>query len=865
MTKYIIAFLAVFWLMANSASAQMISVGPCVLLSGAGSPESAVVGAVCDQYLDTATGKWYQKRSGTGNTGWVLTVYPDQSNTFGLFTQIFASNILGPNYVSLGGVVGCGNPPTTANCEAASLTFESAFFEQRLKTDPSYRTQWYVDIGGGTGAFLPAAHLTAYDASGWIPLKLTAGPVEVGGGGLHVGSAVVTDPGLGNSYLDGFIGSYNYASQTTGWRCTYEGACDVRYLFTDEMHAKKFIADVEIALLGGVAVTKSQAKLAAPFLVPAKGSIGVLTVKDISDSPNAAVYESGDTVLLRTFSRTGGGLDITNAWGVVSNYTDLGDGMQSWNWQRYTGNNGGSMAEASVTLPVDALALDFGVTGSGYYEISAADGLHAVNSPYSQVVTWIGISPIAANLTVRMREGNLKGIGPGTWGYGLFAGDYANGRYAVFSDQTVELHGVPLSLWNGTTRVLYGDPVTPYWAMGLPAPTSYSTGNGCWSGVEGGYFKWRCGDIASGTNYIAWDGGSGTLTVKGNITITGEGIDADSLVGTPGATVVSGAARGALGIDANGLPSLPHVATPSGSGLFLGSDYMGYYASGAWKTFMDNAGNFYLGGTSGALQWHDSTLTISATLAGNGAGITSINGGNITTGSITATQIAANTITADKIAAGTITATEIAANTITAAKIAAGTITATEIAGGTITGAKIAAGTISATQIAALSLTAAVIDSNAITTNKLNAQAVTAQKIATGTITATQIASGTITADKLNVSSLSAITADLGSVTAGQIVVGGSNKLWLNDSADGSLALGGTSKTTAPFRVNSLGQLYATNPTFSGTLYMDGHIQANDGLYIEGSIQFLNLGGGEARYVCVDNSGWLFASQSPCY
>ena len=116
-------------------------------------------------------------------------------------------------------------------------------------------------------------------------------------------------------------------------------------------------------------------------------------------------------------------------------------------------------------------------------------------------------------------------------------------------------------------------------------------------------------------------------------------------------------------------------------------------------------------------------------VAGEGSGVTNINGGNIQTNTITATQIAANTITAAEILAGTITATQIAADTITAGQIAAGTITATEIAAGTIT----------ATQIAA------------------------------DTITAAQIAAGTITATELNVTTLSAITADMGTLTAGTV------------------------------------------------------------------------------------------------
>lgn len=55
------------------------------------------------------------------------------------------------------------------------------------------------------------------------------------------------------------------------------------------------------------------------------------------------------------------------------------------------------------------------------------------------------------------------------------------------------------------------------------------------------------------------------------------------------------------------------LASPSVTGLHLGSDYMGYWNSGAgWRTYMDNSGNFYLGGTTGALKWESglSKLTV---------------------------------------------------------------------------------------------------------------------------------------------------------------------------------------------------------------------------------------------------------------
>ena len=49
--------------------------------------------------------------------------------------------------------------------------------------------------------------------------------------------------------------------------------------------------------------------------------------------------------------------------------------------------------------------------------------------------------------------------------------------------------------------------------------------------------------------------------------------------------------------------------TPSGQGLYLGSTEMGYYNSG-WKTYMNDDGQFFLGGFDGALKWDGSDLNI---------------------------------------------------------------------------------------------------------------------------------------------------------------------------------------------------------------------------------------------------------------
>lgn len=151
---------------------------------------------------------------------------------------------------------------------------------------------------------------------------------------------------------------------------------------------------------------------------------------------------------------------------------------------------------------------------------------------------------------------------------------------------------------------------------------------------------------------------------------------------------------------------------------------------------------------------------------------TLINGGKIYTGSVTATQIAANAITTEKIAANAVNADKIAASAITSAKIAA----------------------------------------NAITTEKIVASAVTAAKIASKTITANQIAANSITAAELSVSTLSAISANLGTVTAG--VLKSSN--YVANSTGMMLNLATGTWDSKYFKISSTGDITSTSGIIGG-------------------------------------------------
>jgi hypothetical protein len=247
----------------------------------------------------------------------------------------------------------------------------------------------------------------------------------------------------------------------------------------------------------------------------------------------------------------------------------------------------------------------------------------------------------------------------------------------------------------------------------------------------------------------------------------------------------------------------------------------------------------------GGSAWFKGILTVQGA-GGNVAmldmsNVTTIDGGKITTNTLNANRIVAGTITGDRIAANAITATQIAANAITAVKIAASTIT----------GDKIAAGSITATHISALTITGDMIAAGAITASKIGAGEIEASHIEAGTIVGSKIAANTITADKLSVSALSAITADLGTVTAGSIVVGGGDRLWLNDGGDGELAIGGSSKGSAPFKVDYNGTGMRISNIVCTTVWVQG-----TGAYLQ--LQFL-AGGGD-RAVRVSNTGDIYAA-----
>ena len=407
--------------------------------------------------------------------------------------------------------------------------------------------------------------------------------------------------------------SDNYASQTTGMRITHDGQADFRYLFVDEMHAKSFIADLEQALAGGQIIAKSVAVLYLDFTAPAAGASTTITVRDLPSATGMACFQNSDYIRIRKFSRSGGSLDISDCWGTVVLDTSYGTSgfdsstkTQRYTFTRSTAPNAGAMTAGTV-VDADAIILDYGTSGNGFYEVNAIDGMYAANSPYAQIVTWSG-HPRSA--TVRARLGNLYGIFASSGEYGLYAGGGTadTDQYLRISNSGVRLNNVPLRLYSGSTQKVNID----------------SAGTDVWIGIDSTQKKlsWD-GTTLNVVGAITVTGGNAAKTDFSNISATLDNVPNGSTYFRTTANQVTGAGRAytALNSSNNLVTSvIPASAiTPSGAGLYLGSNYMGYYDNSSWKTYIDSSGNMKLLGnaSNNYIQW----AAASNKLQGVGGGV----------------------------------------------------------------------------------------------------------------------------------------------------------------------------------------------------------------------------------------------------
>lgn len=355
------------------------------------------------------------------------------------------------------------------------------------------------------------------------------------------------------------------------------------------------------------------------------------------------------------------------------------------------GRNAGSttavIASGDTTIYLDKDGTSLPVSGDTWILIKSYDmsGSTTPKTEYIKLTSVGTCSGSGATLscpwTVTRDATGLHGTDP-AWNIGtpfMFLGSNGDGRIEFYA-----VSGIPRMsiLRQGATAASATDIVRLGGLDGVAGMSGLTGRYGIFIG-EGttNYMKFQK-NVGGGASDPADD----LLEVQGTIkALAGQfGSNASNLVqvSSEGLDVGTGAVHG-------GKTSYASVT----DGFWLGND------GGSYKFSIGDAGNY--------LTWDGvSTLTI----AGNGAGLTSLNGGNIQTGTVTATQVAADTITAAQIAANAITASELAANSVTAADILAGTITATELAAGAVTATKI-----NVTQLSAIAADLGTVTAGTIT------------------------------------------------------------------------------------------------------------------------------------------------------
>lgn len=264
----------------------------------------------------------------------------------------------------------------------------------------------------GNGAFLsPVGNLG-------LGIFYATERLHVAGNGLFTGNLTAVNAALsgtlgvtGNVTAGGNVGTSNFVSQMQGWRVTPQGQADFRHIFTDELQAKAFTADISQALVGSDVLTKSVAKLAQNWATTANGETSTIYVEELEGFPDFQVFAVGDRLLLRLFDRSGGGLLIKNIWATVASYVST-----TKNVQRYTitVNSGGATGQ---TVYAGSMILDYGTPGSGVIERTVLD---QQGSPYSRVSTWVNNPWTPGNYTLHYQSGNLNGISNAE-GWGVYS------------------------------------------------------------------------------------------------------------------------------------------------------------------------------------------------------------------------------------------------------------------------------------------------------------------------------------------------------------------------------------------------------------------------------------------------------------
>ncbi len=236
---------------------------------------------------------------------------------------------------------------------------------------------------------------------------------------------------------------------------------------------------------------------------------------------------------------------------------------------------------------------------------------------WNEVTEPITVAAVAAEQTARI---TADGFLSGKYSLTVIAGNVVTGMNITSSSgpgtniSSVIFRATDFQIYNGTTGItmfqVSGSDVTLAGTLVTSTAGKVFIGAGAYNDPATQFYVDSSGFFSLG-DQLTWDGS--TLSIASGPTVT---VDWNTQVTGRPAYLTDGripTAISSAGLVVSGVTPGINVTT-GGAGLYLGADFMGYYNGAAWRTYMDNTGNFYLGGVSGALQWNGTTLAITGTI-----------------------------------------------------------------------------------------------------------------------------------------------------------------------------------------------------------------------------------------------------------
>lgn len=334
----------------------------------------------------------------------------------------------------------------------------------------------------------------------------------------------------------------NFQSQLNGWRLTYSGELDTRYIYSDQMKVKIFIADVTRALAGSEIISKSATDTSRTFRVPFPGDSTLLYLNDLPSAENMAVFEPGDFTNIREFDRGGGSLNITNCWGTVSSYVDLANKEQQWTFTRSGTNSGANIAQVGTrrvanTSTSSATVVKVTGTANGHFMATfiVLDRNTTITAPAGWTVMYS--QPIeTGRVALYFKFAGASEPANYTWTFGstgqnmvsLYCYSNVNPSFPSWGELNVSVQsGFPAgvmqgqSVWSASSQgdmvLLFGGIIGNH-TGGAPAPGMTERYDQVWNGVIGTYMaEWKqlgSGDVGEMPISLTTDAFSVCITLN---------------------------------------------------------------------------------------------------------------------------------------------------------------------------------------------------------------------------------------------------------------------------------------------------------------------------------------------------------------